>query len=360
VASDKHCGRRCAHARGPLHIFSVSTANPYDVLGVPHDASPAIVKEAWRDLAKVWHPDRFGSDPRLREKATERLKEINEAYEQIVSGKARPAATPKREEKTATPPPYTPPRWSGSDAYVAEHVTRVASRAAGPRRLTGARIALWFVTGTCAVLGALLLTDRYHARLASSALWPTRETAPPSEAIQPPRTPQSAPVTPRADIPTAIVPPERSAPAPVVIYPPEWQTAEAPATPHAAFTIGDKAAVVRRVQGEPDRVDGDVWHYGGSTVTFFGARVAGYTNPGGGLRVHMRPPAAPIARSTFTLGSSRELVVQLQGTPTAVVDNTWFYGRSTVSFTGGKVSGYANIEKNLRLADAGGAPAHAR
>jgi hypothetical protein len=28
----------------------------------------------------VWHPDRFGSDPRLREKAEDKLKQINEAY----------------------------------------------------------------------------------------------------------------------------------------------------------------------------------------------------------------------------------------------------------------------------------------
>jgi curved DNA-binding protein CbpA len=28
----------------------------------------------------VWHPDRFGSDVRLRQKAEDKLKQVNEAY----------------------------------------------------------------------------------------------------------------------------------------------------------------------------------------------------------------------------------------------------------------------------------------
>ena len=58
------------------------------------------LKAAHRDLAKVWHPDRFLHDPRLRDKAQEKLKEINEAYELLSSGK-----TPR-----PTPVPPTTPR----------------------------------------------------------------------------------------------------------------------------------------------------------------------------------------------------------------------------------------------------------
>lgn len=70
----------------------------YELLGVAPGASGRELKEAYRDLAKVWHPDRFSHDPRLREKAQEKLKEINEAYARLTSGKAggrtRPAPTP--------------------------------------------------------------------------------------------------------------------------------------------------------------------------------------------------------------------------------------------------------------------------
>ncbi len=55
----------------------------YKILGVPIDAELHQVKNAYRDLAKVWHPDRFENDPRLKEKATEKLKEINKAYKEI-------------------------------------------------------------------------------------------------------------------------------------------------------------------------------------------------------------------------------------------------------------------------------------
>ena len=40
-------------------------------------------REAYIDMARVWHPDRFTENPRLRKKVEEKLKEINLAYAQI-------------------------------------------------------------------------------------------------------------------------------------------------------------------------------------------------------------------------------------------------------------------------------------
>jgi hypothetical protein len=58
------------------------------VLGLGQGASLEQVKEAYRDLTKVWHPDRFGSDARLQRKAEEKVKEINRAYENLGSSNA--------------------------------------------------------------------------------------------------------------------------------------------------------------------------------------------------------------------------------------------------------------------------------
>ena len=82
----------------------------YEVLGVKPGVSNTELKAAHRDLAKVWHPDRFLHDPRLQEKAQEKLKEINQAYEQLISGKTpRPVNTPpparEYRAQTAAPSP---------------------------------------------------------------------------------------------------------------------------------------------------------------------------------------------------------------------------------------------------------------
>ncbi|MFZ2493595.1 MAG: J domain-containing protein, partial [Thermoanaerobaculia bacterium] len=55
----------------------------YRTLEVPPGASFEEVRRAHRDLAKVWHPDRFGHDAALRARAEEKLKAINEAWETI-------------------------------------------------------------------------------------------------------------------------------------------------------------------------------------------------------------------------------------------------------------------------------------
>ncbi len=75
--------------------MSTDLSRAYELLGVKPGVSVRELKAAHRDLAKVWHPDRFQHDPRLQEKAQEKLKEINEAYDLLSSGKVpRPVSTP--------------------------------------------------------------------------------------------------------------------------------------------------------------------------------------------------------------------------------------------------------------------------
>jgi curved DNA-binding protein CbpA len=57
----------------------------YRILGLEPGASPKKVKQAYRDLLWVWHPDRFEGNPRLQDVAQEKLKDINNAYEQLKS-----------------------------------------------------------------------------------------------------------------------------------------------------------------------------------------------------------------------------------------------------------------------------------
>ena len=68
--------------------MNTELSKAYELLGVKPGVSSRELKAAHRDLAKVWHPDRFLHDPRLQEKAQEKLKEINEAYDLLISGKS--------------------------------------------------------------------------------------------------------------------------------------------------------------------------------------------------------------------------------------------------------------------------------
>jgi uncharacterized RDD family membrane protein YckC len=53
----------------------------YEILRLEPDASIADLKQAYRDMVNVWHPDRFLHNPRLKEKAEQQLREVNQAYE---------------------------------------------------------------------------------------------------------------------------------------------------------------------------------------------------------------------------------------------------------------------------------------
>lgn len=77
----------------------------YELLGVAPGTSGRELKQAYLDMAKVWHPDRFSHDPRLQQKAQEKLKEINDAYERLSLGKAARAARPTPSPGNAYAPP---------------------------------------------------------------------------------------------------------------------------------------------------------------------------------------------------------------------------------------------------------------
>lgn len=57
--------------------------DPYQVLGISPSASDEEVKEAYRALARKYHPDNYSSDNPLADLATEKMQEINEAYDAI-------------------------------------------------------------------------------------------------------------------------------------------------------------------------------------------------------------------------------------------------------------------------------------
>lgn len=61
-----------------------ATEECYRVLDLQPGASMGELKESYRDLVTVWHPDRFVNNPRLHKKAENKLKSINVSYEYLL------------------------------------------------------------------------------------------------------------------------------------------------------------------------------------------------------------------------------------------------------------------------------------
>ncbi|NJL40033.1 MAG: DnaJ domain-containing protein [Leptolyngbyaceae cyanobacterium RM2_2_4] len=79
----------------------------YQILDLSPGASKHEVKQAYKDLIVVWHPDRFTHNPRLQQKAQEKVKEINAAYTFLKSYDSVPE---KVSTAYTTPSDYTSPQ----------------------------------------------------------------------------------------------------------------------------------------------------------------------------------------------------------------------------------------------------------
>jgi hypothetical protein len=126
-----------------------------------------------------------------------------------------------------------------------------------------------------------------------------------------------------------------------------------PVPPPQWFTLGTTSDEVLGVQGTPTRVEGSKWYYGFSEISFKNGRVEGFDNYFGILKVKMLPSSGAVhgaPRSTFTVGSSMDEVLAVQGTPTSIRGNAWFYRFSNVLFRNGRVQNVVDTAGVLRFA----------
>ncbi|MFH1725558.1 MAG: J domain-containing protein, partial [Elusimicrobiota bacterium] len=70
----------------------------YRVLNLDPDASLADIKQAYRELAKEWHPDLYPYGPELRRRCETKMRRINEAYEHLRRYAGEQAATATEDE----------------------------------------------------------------------------------------------------------------------------------------------------------------------------------------------------------------------------------------------------------------------
>ena len=84
-------------------------ANPYDVLEIDRNATDSEIKKAYRELAKKYHPDNFKDNP-LADLANEKMKAINEAYDEIQKERTTHSSTSSNSN-------YSDSSWAGNDNY---------------------------------------------------------------------------------------------------------------------------------------------------------------------------------------------------------------------------------------------------
>jgi len=103
----------------------------YAALGLPVGASLEQIEHAHRDLVKVWHPDRFGNNPRLQRKMEEKLKEINAAHDALREAFAQgytPSSSANRASST-----YQTSSESGGDGFKTAERTNTPVKAVDPK-----------------------------------------------------------------------------------------------------------------------------------------------------------------------------------------------------------------------------------
>lgn len=76
----------------------------FEILGIDDTASLGEIKQAYRDMIKVWHPDRFSNDPRLQKKAERAMKDVNLAYDTLMSHYSIDRSYTADQEYTSTEP----------------------------------------------------------------------------------------------------------------------------------------------------------------------------------------------------------------------------------------------------------------
>jgi hypothetical protein len=134
-------------------LRAMTVARALRLLDLEPGATPQQLREAYRDLVRVWHPDRFEADERLRQKATSRLSEINAAYRFLnaISPSPWPAGRASGTARTTTTRTVRP-TWGTAAPPVQRRRSRSSRRSAAARARHVAANA-----GVAAVLFAAIL-----------------------------------------------------------------------------------------------------------------------------------------------------------------------------------------------------------
>jgi len=313
----------------------------FRVLGVKPGSKPSEVRQAYRALVKQWHPDLHHSESyEIRALAEKKFREIDEAYRRISRSWKKPPRSARYRtgvQKEARPQGRQQSETKAHAAHAAASRPKIDIRL-----LFRAKIVLPVLL----LVAAIFVLTQLPSFLPDTAV--DVETPGP-KTFEP---------LPGAETSTSSEPGETTGPPsstdlmtpPSPVLPPELLQPK-PGAPLAFFMLGSTAAEVISVQGAPSRVQGQTWIYGLSEIQFRNGRVWKFNNFDGTLRVRMQPEVSDdhAIPDYITLGSKEQEVLLVQGTPTRVDGDKWYYGFAELVFKNGRVAEYDNYFGTLKM-----------
>jgi hypothetical protein len=325
-----------------------------ETLDLDSGASEKQIRDAYRVLVKVWHPDRFEGDAKLKQAAEDKLKQLNSAYI-FLTTKAAPAR----------PRPRVRQRPAAAAGPKASRRAGFRFPAAGLLKFTmlafGLVVVGLFLVATDSFLASDPTTGRLYTeiragveaniRQAVSGLW--------SQAGQhwhalAPQKDIAAPVaaeTAEADPMEAAA---QSAPPPSSTQTSGTQSLHRrePGDAHAApprlqpyITAGLTRDEVTAVLGVPTSSTENKLVYGGSELDFTAGKLTGWKIDPASMPIRVKLwPDAPVDPNltSFTVGSTKNEVLVVEGTPTLFSADTFGYGGSLVYFKNNRVVSWKN------------------
>jgi len=330
------------------------------------------IDEAYRTLVKVWHPDRFQHDAKLKKVAEDKLQAINSAYNLLKSppakSKSRRASRPPA---TRTPPPSQRPtatRWRSPNLRFLPSAATLARLAFAACGILIAALVVRAIDATLAedpTTGRLYLSFKAGAQQrlheAGRSLW--GEAGQSLRALVPQK---SMAVSGATRQPASTGQPDTAAQAPAA------ETAE-PGRPNLTqnlrrrelgaarpetvrllpyITTGLTQDEVKAIAGAPTSATGDKLVYQGSELYFAHGQLTGWKiDPASApLRVKLWPDTAVDPDLLyFAVGSTKSAVLAVQGTPTYLSESQFGYGNSRVYFRNNRVTGWKDDPDSVQL-----------
>lgn len=321
--------------------------NCYRVLELEPGATQEDVRQAYRELVKVWHPDRFAHDPKLQKKAQEKLKQINLAYETTKAADGNSSTESARSEAAppSPPPPSAPP-----------------SQKSPIRRIGSIIVAVLIFSVLKACHSVSERSHEPRPSPISSQSGADYQSPPPQPSNAQTEVKVREQLTlnqikrfhqqVREEMPSSLMAMmtiqefshymhtniEESDFSVGFLAPLTGEDIRIQNQSQGFFTVGSTKDAVLAVQGSPDKFTDDNFTYGLSEVRFEDGRVVTWVRYASSpLKAVLLPSVVVEPSSFFTVGSTKNEVLSVQGTPDKFTTDTFSYGLASVRFHNGKV-----------------------